>query len=81
MLYSDIALEVRDFTKSRSRNQHAFLSSEFNLKPEVKNAFEHTTRGGECVGTPANGLQDQLNNKVFLKQLNHASQKKSAGSY
>lgn len=56
-LYSDIALEVRDFTKSRSRNRHALLSSKFNLKPKVKNAFEHSTRGGECFGTPSNGWQ------------------------
>lgn len=48
-LYSDIALEVRDFTKSRSRNRHVSLSSEFNLKPKVKNTFEHSTRGGANV--------------------------------
>ncbi len=74
-LYSDIALEVRDFTKSRSRNRHALLSSEFNLKPKVKNTFEHSTRGGECVGTPANGLQKSR----FLSNLTVQVKKNQQG--
>lgn len=77
-LYSDIAPEVRDLTKSRSRNRHALLSSEFNSKPKVKNTFEHPTREGKCVGTPANGLQKK-EEKLSHPTYPTASQENSAG--
>lgn len=75
-LYSDIAPEVRDFTKSRSRNRHALLSSEFNFKPKVKNTFEHPTRGGKCVGAPANGLRKTSS---FLSNLTAQVKKTQQG--
>lgn len=75
-LYSDIAPEVRDFTKSRSTNRHALLSSEFNFKPKVKNTFEHPTRGGKCVGAPANGLRKTSS---FLSNLTAQVKKTQQG--
>lgn len=74
-LYSDIAPEVRDLTKSRSRNRHALLSSEFNSKPKVKNTFEHPTREGKCVGTPANGLQKKRR-EAFTSNLSDCKSRK-----
>ena len=71
-LYSDIAREVRDFTRSRSRNRHVLLASEFNLKPKVKDIFEYSTRAGrECESSPTKSSQE--------KQLLHPKSKFSAG--
>lgn len=58
-LCGDIAREVGDLTEGRSRNRQTLHSSEFNLKPKVKNTFENTTTGDNCIGNPANCIQQK----------------------